>query len=183
MFENLTERLTGILNKLTSKGRLTESDIDEALGLVRRSLLEADVNFRVARDFVAAVKKRATGSDVLESLSPGQQVVKIVQEELTELLSGGDNSLTLSSQPVTTIMLVGLQGSGKTTTAAKLALHVRKQSHKSLLIAADLRRPAAIQQLETLGKQLDIPVYSEDPKTSTVVQVARMAWKRPANWE
>jgi len=173
MFENLTERLTGILNKLTSKGRLTESDIDEALGLVRRSLLEADGNFRVARDFVAAVKKRATGSDVLESLSPGQQVVKIVQEELTELLSGGDNSLTLSSQPVTTIMLVGLQGSGKTTTAAKLALHVRKQSHKSLLIAADLRRPAAIQQLETLGKQLDIPVYSEDPKTSTVVQVAK----------
>ena len=173
MFENLTERLTGILNKLTSKGRLTESDIDEALSLVRRSLLEADVNFRVARDFVAAVKKRATGSDVLESLSPGQQVVKIVQEELTELLSGGDNSLTLSSQPVTTIMLVGLQGSGKTTTAAKLTLHVRKQSHKSLLIAADLRRPAAIQQLEPLGTQFDIPVYSEDPKTSTVVQVAK----------
>ena len=159
MFENLTERLTGILDKLTSKGRLTEGDVDEALSLVRRSLLEADVNFRVARDFVAAVKERAIGSDVLESLSPGQQVVKIVQEELTNLLSGGDNSLTLSSQPVTTIMLVGLQGSGKTTTAAKLALH--------------LRRPAAIQQLETLGKQLDIPVYSENPKSSTVVQVAK----------
>ena len=174
MFENLTERLTGILNKLTSKGRLTEADIDEALTLVRRSLLEADVNFRVARDFVAAVKERATGSDVLESLSPGQQVVKIVQEELTNLLSsGGDHSLTLSSQPVTIIMLVGLQGSGKTTTAAKLALHLRRESHKSLLIAADLRRPAAILQLETLGKQLDIPVYSEDPKSSTVVQVAK----------
>ncbi len=173
MFENLTDRLTGILNKLTSKGRLTESDVDEALALVRRSLLEADVNFRVARDFVAAVKERAIGSDVLESLSPGQQVVKIVQDELTQLLSGGDNSLTLSSQPVTAIMLVGLQGSGKTTTAAKLALHLRRESHKSLLIAADLRRPAAIQQLETLGKQLDIPVYSEDPKSSTVVQVAK----------
>ena len=173
MFENLTERLTGILNKLTSKGRLTEADVDEALSLVRRSLLEADVNFRVARDFVAAVKERATGSDVLESLSPGQQVVKIVQEELTSLLSGGDHSLTLSSQPVTTIMLVGLQGSGKTTTAAKLALYLRRQNHKSLLIAADLRRPAAIQQLETLGKQLDVPVYSEDPKSSTVVQVAK----------
>jgi len=173
MFENLTDRLTGILNKLTSKGRLTESDVDEAMSLVRRSLLEADVNCKVARDFVAAVKERAIGSDVLESLSPGQQVVKIVQEELTELLSGGDNSLTLSSQPVTTIMLVGLQGSGKTTTAAKLALHMRRQNHKSLLIAADLRRPAAIQQLETLGKQLDIPVYSEDPKSSTVVQVAK----------
>ena len=173
MFENLTDRLTGILNKLTSKGRLTESDVDEALALVRRSLLEADVNFRVARDFVAAVKERAIGSDVLESLSPGQQVVKIVQDELTQLLSGGDNSLTLSSKPVTAIMLVGLQGSGKTTTAAKLALHLRRESHKSLLIAADLRRPAAIQQLETLGKQLDISVYSEDPESSTVVQVAK----------
>ncbi|MCS5670164.1 MAG: signal recognition particle protein [Dehalococcoidia bacterium] len=173
MFENLTDRLTGILNKLTSKGRLTESDVDEALALVRRSLLEADVNFRVARDFVGAVKERAIGSDVLESLSPGQQVVKIVQDELTQLLSGGDNSLTLSSQPVTAIMLVGLQGSGKTTTAAKLALHLRRESHKSLLIAADLRRPAAIQQLETLGKQLDISVYSEDPESSTVVQVAK----------
>ena len=173
MFENLTDKLTGILNKLTSKGRLTEADVDEALSLVRRSLLEADVNFRVARDFVAAVKERSMGSDILESLSPGQQVIKIVQEELTNLLSGGDNSLTLSSQAVTTIMLVGLQGSGKTTTAAKLALHLRQQGHKTLLIAADLRRPAAIQQLETLGKQLDIPVYSEDPKSTTVVKVAR----------
>ena len=173
MFENLTDRLTGILNKLTSKGRLTEADIDEALSLVRRSLLEADVNFRVARDFVVAVKERSMGSDILESLSPGQQVIKIVQEELTELLSGGDNSLTLSSQAVTTIMMVGLQGSGKTTTAAKLALHLRQQGHKTLLIAADLRRPAAIQQLETLGKQLDIPVYSEDPESTTVVKVAK----------
>jgi signal recognition particle subunit SRP54 len=173
MFENLTDKLTGILNKLTSKGRLTEADVDEALSLVRRSLLEADVNFRVARDFVAAVKERSMSSDILESLSPGQQVIKIVQEELTNLLSGGDNSLTLSSQAVTTIMLVGLQGSGKTTTAAKLALHLRQQGHKTLLIAADLRRPAAIQQLETLGKQLDIPVYSEDPKSTTVVKVAK----------
>ena len=173
MFENLTDKLTGILNKLTSKGRLTEADVDEALSLVRRSLLEADVNFRVARDFVAAVKERSMGSDILESLSPGQQVIKIVQEELTNLLRGGDNSLTLSSQAVTTIMLVGLQGSGKTTTAAKLALHLRQQGHKTLLIAADLRRPAAIQQLETLGKQLDIPVYSEDPKSTTVVKVAK----------
>ena len=173
MFENLTDRLTGILNKLTSKGRLTEADVAEALSLVRRSLREADVNFRGARDFVAAVKERSMGSDILESLSPGQQVIKIVQEELTELLSGGDNSLTLSSQAVTTIMMVGLQGSGKTTTAAKLALHLRQEGHKTLLIAADLRRPAAIQQLETLGKQLDIPVYSEDPTSTTVVKVAK----------
>lgn len=186
MFENLTGRLTGILNKLSSKGRLTDKDIDEALSEVRRSLLEADVNFRVARDFVAAVKERAQGSEVLESLTPGQQVVKIVHEELTSLLGGGSHALTLSSQPVTAIMLVGLQGSGKTTTAAKLALDLRRQGHRSLLIAADLRRPAAIQQLETLGRQLDIPVYSEDPKSSSAVKVAKAGLERAqqlgVNW-
>ena len=192
MFENLTERLTGIFNRLSSKGRLTDKDIDEALSLVRRSLLEADVNFRVARDFVGGVKERAQGSEVLESLTPGQQVVKIVHEELTELLGGGASSggsrpgITLSSQPVSSLMLVGLQGSGKTTTAAKLALEQRKQGHRSLLIAADLRRPAAIQQLETLGRQLDIPVYSEDPKSSTAVKVAQNGLARAAelgvNW-
>ena len=178
MLENLTEKLTGILGKLTSKGRLTDKDIDEALGMVRRSLLEADVNFRVARDFVAAVKERALGSDVLESLTPGQQVVKIVHEELTSLLTGGEHRLMPSSQPTNAVMRVGLQGSGKTTTAAKLALSLRRQDRKALLIAADLRRPAAIQQLETLGKQLGIPVYSEDPATSTVVQVAKNGMKR-----
>ena len=178
MLENLTEKLTGILGKLTSKGRLTDKDIDEALGMVRRSLLEADVNFRVARDFVAAVKERALGSDVLESLTPGQQVVKIVHEELTSLLTGGEHRLMPSSQPTNAVMMVGLQGSGKTTTAAKLALSLRRQDRKALLIAADLRRPAAIQQLETLGKQLGIPVYSEDPATSTVVQVAKNGMKR-----
>ena len=193
MFENLTERLTGIFNRLSSKGRLTDKDIDEALSLVRRSLLEADVNFRVARDFVARVKERAQGSEVLESLTPGQQVVKIVHEELTELLGGGPSTgsgraagITLSSQAVSPLMLVGLQGSGKTTTAAKLALEQRKQGHRSLLIAADLRRPAAIQQLETLGRQLDIPVYSEDPKSSNAVRVARNGLARAAelgvNW-
>ena len=186
MFENLTGRLTGILNKLSSKGRLTDKDIDDALGEVRRSLLEADVNFRVARDFVAAVKERAQGSNVLESLTPGQQVVKIVHEELTSLLGGGSHAMTLSSQPVTAIMLVGLQGSGKTTTAAKLALDLRRQGHRSLLIAADLRRPAAIQQLETLGRQLDVPVYSEDPKSSSAVKVAKAGLERAqqlgVNW-
>ena len=152
MFESLTDKLTGIFNRLSSKGRLTEKDIDDALSQVRRSLLEADVNFRVARDFVARVKERSMGSDVLESLSPGQQVVKIVHEELTEMLSGGDHRLTPSSQLPSVLMLVGLQGSGKTTTAAKLALQLRRQGHTSLLVAADLRRPAAISQLETLGK-------------------------------
>ena len=191
MFENLTERLTGIFNRLSSKGRLTDKDIDEALSLVRRSLLEADVNFRVARDFVARVKERAQGSEVLESLTPGQQVVKIVHEELTELLGGGPSAtgrtgITLSSQAVSPLMLVGLQGSGKTTTAAKLALEQRKQGHRTLLIAADLRRPAAILQLETLGRQLDIPVYSEEPGSSNAVRVARNGLARAAelgvNW-
>ena len=178
MFENLTDRLTGILQGLTKKGRLSEKDIDEALGQVRRSLLEADVNFRVARDFVAKIKERSLGSDVMDSLTPGQQVVKVVHEELTELLSGGDHRMVPSSQSPSVVMLVGLQGSGKTTTAAKLALALRRQGHRSLLVAADLRRPAAIQQLETLGRQLDIAVYSEDPQSSSVQQVARAGVKR-----
>ena len=186
MFENLTGRLTGIFNRLSSKGRLTDKDIDQALAEVRRSLLEADVNFRVARDFIAAVKERAQGSDILESLSPGQQVVKIVHEELTALLSGGSHTLTLSSQPVSPLLLVGLQGSGKTTTAAKLAVELRKQGHRTLLIAADLRRPAAIQQLETLGKQLDFPVYAENPQQSNAVKVSRAGLDRArelgVNW-
>ena len=178
MFENLTEKLTGILQRLSNKGRLSEKDIDEALSQVRRSLLEADVNFRVARDFVARIKERSLGADVTESLTPGQQVVKVVHEELTGLLSGGDHRLVPSSQPPSVVMLVGLQGSGKTTTAAKLALALRRQGHRSLLVAADLRRPAAIQQLETLGRQLDIAVYSEDPKSSSAAQVAKAGVKR-----
>ena len=178
MFDNLSDKLTGIFNRLHSKGRLTEKDIEEALGQVRRSMLEADVNFRVARDFVAGIKERVLGADVMESLTPGQQVVKIVHEELTALLSAGDHTMRASDQATTALMLVGLQGSGKTTTAAKLALNLRRQGHRSLLVAADLRRPAAIQQLEALGKQLDIPVYSEDPASSSVVQVARAGFER-----
>ena len=178
MFDNLTDKLTGIFQKLQSRGRLTEKDIDDALGQVRRALLEADVNFKVARDFVANVKERSLGSDVLQSLTPGQQVVKIVHEELTSMLSGGDHRLVLSSQLPSVLMLCGLQGAGKTTTAAKLALQQRKDGHSSLLVAADLKRPAAISQLETLGKQLDIPVYSEDPANTTVVKVAQAGVKR-----
>ena len=178
MFDNLTDRLTGIFNRLQGKGRLTEKDIDDALSQVRRSLLEADVNFRVARDFVAAVKERALTGEVLDSLSPGQQVVKIVHEELTDILSAGDHRLTPSSQLPSVLMLVGLQGSGKTTTAAKLALQMRRQSHSAMLVAADLRRPAAISQLETLGKQLDLPVYSEDPASSTPAKVAAAGLRR-----
>jgi len=178
LFDNLTDKLTGIFQKLQSRGRLTEKDVDDALGQVRRALLEADVNFKVARDFVANVKERSLGSDVFESLTPGQQVVKIVHEELTAMLSGGDHRLVLSSQLPSVLMLCGLQGAGKTTTAAKLALQQRKEGHTSLLVAADLKRPAAISQLETLGKQLDIPVYSENPADTTVIKVAQAGVKR-----
>jgi len=172
MFEALTDKLTAAFNRLTSRGRLAEKDVDEALRQIRLALLEADVNFKVARDFVAKVRERAVGQDVLESLSPGQQVVKIVHEELTAVLSGDNHKLTRSSQSPTVLMLVGLQGSGKTTTAAKLASQLRRQGQTSLLIAADLRRPAAIEQLVALGKQMDVPVYSEDT-SSTTVKVAR----------
>ena len=172
MFETLTERLNGIFQRLTGKGRLMENDVDDGLKQVRLALLEADVNFKVARDLVNRVRERAVGREVMESLSPGQQVVKIVNEELTTVLSGGDHALVQASRPPTVVLLVGLQGSGKTTTAAKLALQMRRQGQRSLLVAADLRRPAAIQQLATLGKQLDIPVYQEDT-SSTAVKVAR----------
>ena len=162
MFDTLTEKLNGVFQRLTGRGRLTERDVDEGLREVRRALLEADVDFRVARDFVARVKERALGNDVLESLSPGQQVVKIVNDEMTAILTSGDHKLGVSSQPPTVVMMAGLQGSGKTTTAAKLALHLRRQGHHPLLVAADLRRPAAIEQLTVLGRQLDVPVYREE---------------------
>ncbi len=166
MFDTLTDKLNGVFQRLTGRGRLTERDVDEGLREVRRALLEADVDFRVARDFVARVRERALGGDVLESLSPGQQVVKIVNDEMTAILTAGDHKLTVSSQAPTVVMMAGLQGSGKTTTAAKLALHLRRQGHHPLLVAADLRRPAAVEQLAVLGKQLDVPVYREDGSTA-----------------
>lgn len=172
MFETLTEKLTAVFNKLRGKGKLTEKDVDEALKEVRMALLEADVNFRVARDFVDRVRQRAVGTGVLQSLTPGQQVVTIVYEELTKILSGGDHNLKPAPQSPTVVMLVGLQGSGKTTTAAKLALRLRRQGQRPLLVAADLKRPAAIDQLITLGKQLDIPVYQEGT-SSTAVKVCQ----------
>ena len=166
MFDTLTDKLNGVFQRLTGRGRLTERDVDEGLREVRRALLEADVDFRVARDFVARVRERALVGDVLESLSPGQQVVKIVNDEMTTILTAGDHKLTVSSQAPTVVMMAGLQGSGKTTTAAKLALHLRRQGHHPLLVAADLRRPAAVEQLAVLGKQLDVPVYREDGSTA-----------------
>jgi signal recognition particle subunit SRP54 len=163
MFESLTEKLTKIFSRLGNKGKLTEKDVDEAMREVRLALLEADVNFKVVKEFVARVRERAVGAAVLESLTPAQQIIKIVNEELTAILGGGQSKLNPAGHPPSIIMLVGLQGSGKTTTAAKLALILKHSGQSPLLVAGDTKRPAAIQQLITLGKQLDIPVFSEDP--------------------
>ena len=160
MFDSLTEKLNAVFKKLSGKGKLSEADVDAALREVRLALLEADVNFKVVKEFLARVRERAVGEEVLRSLSPAQTVVKIVHEELIKTL-GEPAKIDLSGEAPHVVMLIGLQGSGKTTTAAKLALQLRKHQQKPLLVAADTRRPAAIQQLETLGKQLDITVHSE----------------------
>jgi signal recognition particle subunit SRP54 len=167
MFELLSEKLSAVFRLIVSRGKLSEKDIDEALRQVRLALLEADVNFKVVKDFTTRVKERSLGKEVMESLSPGQQIIKIVNEELIKTLGDGASSkLTSVSQPPAVVMMVGLQGSGKTTTAAKLALLLKHGGQKPLLVAADNRRPAAIEQLVTLGKQLDVPVYNEDPKAA-----------------
>lgn len=160
MFETLGSRLQSVFDNLQKRGKLTEADVDVAMREVRLALLEADVNFKVVKDFVGRVRERAIGQEVMRSLTPGQQVVKIVHDELINTL-GEPGRLNLGAQSPAVIMLVGLQGAGKTTMAGKLALHLRKQGRRPLLVAADVYRPAAINQLETLGKQLDIPVYSE----------------------
>ncbi len=159
MFDALSDRLRRTLGALTGRGRVSEADVDAAMREVRLALLEADVNFKVVKEFTARVRERAVGAEVLESLNAGQQVVKIVHEELTALLSGGDRAFHLSGSP-SVIALVGLQGSGKTTSAAKLARHVVKLGRRPLLVAADPYRPAAVQQLVTLGRSLDIPVFT-----------------------
>ncbi len=161
MFESLSQKLNLVLNKLSSKGRLTEQDVDEGLRDVRIALLEADVNFRVVKEFIDNVREKAVGSEIFQSISPGQQLVKVVHDEIVEVLGGVTSNLEGSGSTPSILMLVGLQGSGKTTTAAKLALYLKQTGHKVLLVAADVRRPAAIDQLEILGKQIDIPVYSE----------------------
>ncbi len=160
MFDSLSEKLNAVFKKLSGKGKLSEADVDAALREVRLALLEADVNFKVVKDFLTRVRVRAIGEEVMRSLSPAQTVIKIVNEELITTL-GEPAKIDLSGASPHVVMLIGLQGSGKTTTAAKLALQLRKHSQKPLLVAADTQRPAAIQQLETLGKQLDIPVHSE----------------------
>ncbi len=164
MFELLSEKIGDVFKKLGGKGRLSEKDIDEALRQVRMALLEADVNLKVVKDFTAKVKERALTNDVLESLTPAQAVVKIVYEEMVHILGGKQSWLVPAGRPPSRLMLVGLQGSGKTTTCAKLALHLRRSGQHPLLVAADTRRPAATEQLKVLGKQLDIPVHGGDQK-------------------
>ena len=171
MFESLGDRLQSVFDGLKRRGKLTEADVDKAMREIRLALLEADVNFKVVKSFVARVRERAVGHEVMQSLTPGQQVVKIVHDELITTL-GEPGRLNLGMQSPAVIMLVGLQGAGKTTMAGKLALHLRKQGRRPLMVAADVYRPAAIDQLQTLGKQIDIPVYSEGTEVNPVKLVA-----------
>ncbi len=167
--DGLSERLQEAFAKLKGKGKISEQDIKDVLREVRVALLEADVNYKVVKSFVGNIKDRAMGADVMESLTPGQQVVKIVHDELTQLMGGDATKITISSKPPTIIMMVGLQGSGKTTSTGKLARYLKDKMHKRpLLVACDVYRPAAIQQLQVLGKQLDIPVYEEGSEHSPV---------------
>jgi signal recognition particle subunit SRP54 len=159
VFENLTQRLQGVFDRLTGRGHLSEADIDAAMREVRLALLEADVNFTVVKEFVARVRERALGGDVMRSLTPGQTVIKIVLEELTTLMGASESKLAFSGRIPNVVMLVGLQGSGKTTATAKLANLLRKQGRRPLMIACDVYRPAAIDQLEALGRELGVPVY------------------------
>ena len=171
MFDALSDRLRQALATLTGRGRITEADLDVALREIRLSLLEADVNFRVVKDFIARIREQAAGAEIIGSLTAGQQVVKIVHDELVTLLGRGDAAFRLQGNPAV-VVLVGLQGSGKTTTAAKLARHIVKLGRRPLLVAADPYRPAAGDQLQVLGKALDIPVHRE-PSGTSVVDIAR----------
>jgi signal recognition particle subunit SRP54 len=177
MFESLTEKLESIFKKLKGKGLLKEEDVELALKEIRLALLEADVNFRVVKEFVQKVREKAIGKEVLESLTPGQQVVKIVNEELCALLGKTNSRIQLSPNPPTVVMMVGLHGSGKTTTSAKLARLFKKEGRRPLLVAADLQRPAAIDQLVTLGSQIEVPVF-HSKETKDPVQLSADAVKR-----
>ena len=174
-FESLSDKLQGTFKKLRGKGVLTESDIDAAMREVKLALLEADVNFKVVKEFVADVKAKAMGQDVLKSLTPGQQVVKIVNDELIELMGGTNSKLTYSPSGFTTLLMVGLQGTGKTTTCGKLAAYLKKNGKKPMLAACDIYRPAAIDQLEVVGKTVDVPVFTDrgNPKAEDIAEKAK----------
>lgn len=174
MFQTLTDKLSEAFKKFRNKGKLTEADVKAGMREIKLALLEADVNFKVVRDFIKTVTERAVGSEVLESLVPAQQVVKIVNEELTALMGGTNAKLTIASKPPTVVMMCGLQGSGKTTHSGKLALMYKKQGKHPLLVACDVYRPAAIAQLQTLGQQIDVPVFTMGDKISPV-EIARAA--------
>ena len=179
-FEGLSEKLQSTFKKLRGKGKLNEKDIKEAMREVKLALLEADVNYKVVKTFISNVSSKCVGGDVLESLTPGQQVIKIVNEELTDLMGGSESKLNYSSYGPTVIMLVGLQGAGKTTMCGKLALQLRKDNKKPLLVACDIYRPAAIKQLQVVGKQIDIPVFTMGDKVSPV-DIAKAAIKQGRN--
>ena len=169
MLDNLSEKLQATFKKLKGRGKINEKDVKEAMREVKLALLEADVNFKIVKDFIKVVKERSVGSEVLESLTPGQQVIKIVNEELTNLMGETQSKIEYSSNTVSTIMMVGLQGAGKTTTTGKIAKLLREKDHKKpLLVACDIYRPAAIKQLQVVGEQLDIPVFSMGDKTNPV---------------
>lgn len=175
MFDSLADNLQGTFKKLRGHGKLTEKNVSDAMREVRLALLEADVEFSVAKQFIANVKEKAMGEAVLKSVKPGQQIVKIFQDEMTELLGGDKEPINLD--PPAYIMMVGLNGAGKTTTSAKLALHLRKQGRRPLLVACDLYRPAAVDQLETLAKQIDIPIFKPEPGEKDLIKVAKAAEK------
>ncbi len=175
-FESLSAKLQATIRRLRGQTRVSEKDVKELMREIRMALLEADVNYKVVKDFIARVSEKAVGQSVLESLSPGQQIVKIVDDELVDLLGADDYKLNFSKQPPNVILMCGLQGAGKTTATAKLALHLRKNGRKPLMAACDVYRPAAIKQLEVLGKQIDVPVYTED--SGKPVEIARNAVKK-----
>lgn len=181
VFEGLADRLQETFRKLRGKGKLTEEDVNEAMREVRLALLEADVNFKVVKSFVSRVKERCVGQDVMSSLTPGQMVVKIVYEELTELMGGNQTKLNMSSKPPTIIMAVGLQGSGKTTTCGKLAKHFVSQGRRPFLVAADIYRPAAIKQLQVLGEQVDVPVFSMGQENPVNIAKGALEFARSNN--
>lgn len=173
-FEGLSSRLQEITRKIKGEARITESNMKDMLREVKLALLEADVNYKIVKEFIASVQEKALGQDVLKSLKPGEQVVKIVRDELTELLGGTDSKINISSNPPTVIMLVGLQGAGKTTFAGKLANYLRKNGKKPIMVACDIYRPAAIKQLQVVGASLNIPVYAEE-NNKDAVGIARRA--------
>lgn len=181
-FEGLTEKLQGALRKLSSKGKLTEDNVKEGMREVRMALLEADVNYAVAKDFIKKVTARCVGTEITGTLSASQQVIKIVNEEMTQLMGGENARLTWSSGPLTVYMLCGLQGAGKTTMAAKLANYLAKQGKKPMLAACDIYRPAAINQLQVVGKQVNVPVYehgTQDPVKTALEAVERARYLGP----